>query len=361
MASMKNLPVLQRARILALLLLGIVPALHSQKLVTFDVPGSSYTHPTAINLIGQITGYYSDSSGYHGFVRQPGGSLTSFDVPLNPGGFPPNAIPMDINAEGQIAGFYAFEIQYHGFLRQPDGTIVQFTSSTLPSSTLQAKVSVAYDLPTCGGEDWWLPFAINDLGQITGSGPGDSPGGSGFVRAVDGTLTYFDVPPQFGVYGSTCPHDINVWGQVIGYYVDGGYGGIKRGFLRQPDGSIVRLDQGDFQVTPIGINFFGQITGVLSNSTGSHAFIRQLNGAMTFFDGPGGALPAAINALGEVTGICGGSDGLAHGFLREPNGQIITFVVPKSQGTFPQSINFFGKITGYYFDGTTFHGFVRDR
>ena len=40
-------------------------------MTTIDVPGSTATEPISINDNGLIAGFYSDSTGQHGFVRQP--------------------------------------------------------------------------------------------------------------------------------------------------------------------------------------------------------------------------------------------------------------------------------------------------
>jgi len=336
--------------------LAVAPPVFSQKIVTFDYPNSSDTHPTALNFKGEITGYYLASSEYHGFVRRPNGSFTSFDVPLPPGGFPPNAIPMDINDFGQITGLFAFEVQFHSFLRQPDGTIVQFEPPLSAQSRLTPQLQFSsFDKPLCGGEDQWLAVAINDAGQITGSGPVSTAVASGFTRARDGSIKAFDTaPPSPGQ--RTCPQAINVWGQVVGY------DSTLNAFLRQRDGSITQFAlPAASETVPTAINFFGEVTGFYEDSTGFHGFIRRSNGVTISFDPSGSANtePTAMNDLGEITGFYSGMDGIAHSFLRKPNGTIITFDVRNSQGTYARSINLLGVITGDYFDGTSHHGFIR--
>ena len=58
----------------------------------------------SIDQAGDITGSYYDAAGYlHGFVRNPYGTLTSFD--------PPKSIqtsPTSINDGGAIAGYYFY-------------------------------------------------------------------------------------------------------------------------------------------------------------------------------------------------------------------------------------------------------------
>jgi hypothetical protein len=49
---------------------------------TFDVPGAvaGSTYAEGINNTGQVTGYYSDAGGSHGFV-DTNGAFTTIDVP----------------------------------------------------------------------------------------------------------------------------------------------------------------------------------------------------------------------------------------------------------------------------------------
>jgi hypothetical protein len=347
--------------LVALVVAGTAPALLSQHVVTFDLPASSYTHPTSINFRGEITGYYLASNGdIQGFVRHANGSLKSFIVPQPPGGFAPNAIPMEINDWGQITGFYQFEVQLHGFVRQPNGTIVQFLPPPASQAQVRANVqTLLYDKPMCGGEDHTVPLAINDLGQIAGSTPGLEANASGFLRTSGGAVDTFDVAPP-SPFRFTCPQAINLWGQVTGYYTDSN--GAWTAFLRRANGGIISFGHpGAVETVPTAINLFAQVTGFYQDSIGFHGFTRLPNGTLLSFD-PAGSIntqPTAINDLGEISGFYSKLDGIAHSFLREANGRIVTFDVPNSQGTYARSLNLLGTVTGEYFDGNTYHGFVR--
>ena len=51
------------------------------KIIKFDASGSVDTEPYGINAKGWITGSYLDvNEKWHGFLRAPGGTITSFDV-----------------------------------------------------------------------------------------------------------------------------------------------------------------------------------------------------------------------------------------------------------------------------------------
>lgn len=82
--------------------------------------------------------------------------------------------------------------------------------------------------------------------------------------------------------------------------------------------------------------------------------------------GPGqGTTPEGISPLGIVYGYYIDSNGVAHGFLRNWNGNFTTFDDPEagtasSQGTFAFSLSPEGEMAGYYIDANNvLHGYAR--
>ena len=79
----------------------------------------SAPHQLSINQAGNITGSYVDAEGaQHGFVRNPYGTITSFDPPR--GG---KTTATSINDSGVIAGSYYYDWNNQiaqGFLRLPE-------------------------------------------------------------------------------------------------------------------------------------------------------------------------------------------------------------------------------------------------
>jgi hypothetical protein len=127
----------------------------------------------------------------------------------------------------------------------------------------------------------------------------------------------------------------------------------------------------------IGINPLGVIAGYYTDSNGvSHGFLRSPDGNVTPFDPPGaegltgsgqGTVVYGLNPLGAVAGFYLDANSLNHSFVRAPNGDIITFddpeagsVVGSYQGTIAYDINVWGVIAGFYRDANDVsHGFVR--
>ena len=99
---------------------------------------------------------------------------------------------------------------------------------------------------------------------------------------------------------------------------------------------------------------------------------------MLTFDAPGadmtagaynGTSPESINFFGSITGYVIDEKHVVHGWVREDDGKITTFDAPGADltpgaynGTIPFSNNAEGAITGYYTDANgAAHGFVRCR
>jgi hypothetical protein len=184
-----------------------------RSVISFDVPGARDTFPQAINSSGEIVGVYGgfDLFFRHAFLRQPDGTISTFDVA--------NSVQTyvtghgAINSAGEITGYYyptLINPMPHGFLRQADGEIVTFD---VPGSTQTS------------------PSAINNRGQITGLYIDDvfHLGGRGFLRDADGTIMVFDAPGATTIY--TIPRDINAAGEIVGIFADSkGF----HGFIRHP-------------------------------------------------------------------------------------------------------------------------------
>jgi hypothetical protein len=126
------------------LLLGHPSGAFSQEgaFTTFDVPGASYAFPLSMNEEGDITGNFFGAGGYHGFVRDRHGIVTTFDAP---GAVPAiGTFPNSINEEGAVVGsFYTervngtFYFPSHAFVRDKQGTITTVAGPAAPPAPLQ--------------------------------------------------------------------------------------------------------------------------------------------------------------------------------------------------------------------------------
>ena len=101
----------------------------------------------------------------------------------------------------------------------------------------------------------------------------------------------------------------------------------------------------------------------------AHGFLRIPNGDITTFDPSGsqGTYPNNVNNWGVTAGTYYDANFVRHGFLRNPFGKITTFDVPgsftdaSSIGVWNAFVNDLGVVAGSYYDANTFveYGYVR--
>ena len=89
---------------------------------------------------------------------------------------------------------------------------------------------------------------------------------------------------------------------------------------------------------------------------------RILNYSFQAFDPPGSinTFALATNNRGQIVGYFSDAAGATHGFLRQPDGSLVTLDAPSAVATFAAGINDQGTIVGQWLDaGGAAHGFTR--
>jgi hypothetical protein len=365
---------------LALGLALVASAQQRPRFITFDPSGSQGTYPSGISDVGVITGdYYDSNSVSHGFVRTPDGEIKTLDAPGagSTPGLGLGTFPSSITSAGAITGYYTDANNVaHGFLRDPRGDFTEFDVTGAGTGSGQG---------TFAGN-------INEIGEIAGEYLDSDNVYHGFLRTPGGNIVTFNVTgagtgASQGTY-TAFTDGINLLGATAGESEDAN--NVYHGFVRTPFGSIITFDAPGAGTGPgpagcvycpgtqsSGINLFGVIVGeLLDNNTVWHGYVRTPGGFITTFEAPGaGSTPGSfqgtvaenINAGGAVTGYVTDGDYFDHGFVRSANGQITVFDAPGASplggefyGTVPYCNNDEGAITGYYNDATGFaHGFLR--
>ena len=256
-----------------------------------DPLGTEGTYAIGINGVGQIAGYYYDSSAKaHGFLYS-GGTYTTLNDPLGIKG----TQAYGINDAGQIVGEYNDSGgAAHGFLYS-GGTYITLNDPLATNGT--------------------IAYGINDAGQIAGYYYDSSGTAHGFLYS-GGTYTTLNDP--LGTNG-TVAYGINDAGQIVGYYVDSGM--TPHGFLYS-EGIYTNFDDplSTKGTRASGINDAGQIAGDYIGSSG-HGFIDS-GGTYTTLDDPlgtKGTLAFGINDGGQIAGYYLDSSVTAHGFLATPS------------------------------------------
>ena len=313
--------------------------------------------------------------GVSAIAQQP--TITTIDAPHAGavGGYGTEAIA--ICPAGQIAGLYAdYSNIMHAYVRTTDGKITTFDGPGVPSFGLGAL------FPTVGTSPGTYAVSSDACGMVTGYFVDSRGVAHGYLRAVDGTLTIFDVPGAgTGSGQGTFAGSMSLSGDLIaGYYSDST--GMNHGFVRAADGTITKFDVPGAATGPgLGtttywaqcINPAGAITGSYMDQNGAvHGFVRAADGTIAKFDAPGagtgsgqGTYVWAINPAGTVAGASQDNNNVYHGLLRTADGKITLFDIPgagtaNGQGTQVEGIDPAGVATGYYTDANNVsHGYVR--
>jgi hypothetical protein len=133
------------------------------------------------------------------------------------------------------------------------------------------------------------------------------------------------------------------------------------------------------EINTFALNDFGNVTGYYLDKDGvAHGFVSYppyTKTTLTTFDAPGarssdrnslcpgeGTYPESINLFGVITGTYYDAEGVGHGFVSYPPYTRTTFTSFDAAGsidTLPSSINLEGVVVGYFSDASGVnHGFV---
>jgi len=250
---------------------------------------------SAINDVGQIVGYYSDSSGAtHGFFYS-GGTYITIDDPSGTNG----TFPYGINDAGDIIGQYidsSHNVQTFGFYPSFPGNIITgYVGFGLFNSPTQL-------------------FGISDAGFLGEYGDVNN---TPHAVLYNGNYTLLNDP--FGVNG-TFARGVNNTGQCVGYYVDSNH--TAHGFLYR-GGTYITIDDpsGTNGTFAYGINDLGQIVGTyIDSSNKPHGFLYSGGTYITIDDpsGTNGTIALGINDWGQIVGQYTDANATTHGFLATP-------------------------------------------
>ena len=243
---------------------------------SFKVPGSIRTFAHSINILRQISGYYDDASGSHGYFRDSQGSFTTFDLP---GGV--DTFAYGLNDLGQITGSY----------NDPDDNSFGFITDLKGHQTI-------FQVPGSVGTE---PSGIDNTGDVVGEyltfDPTIGYRFHGFLRDPLGSFLTVDVPGARNTY----PSDINTSGDIAGTFdVLVGTTRVRHGYIitsgQEPliDRLITFDVPGSIMTSAFGIDDVGNVFGAYRTPDEiTHGFIRSRSGAFSFIDVPGATLAVA--------------------------------------------------------------------
>ena len=307
----------QMLAVLAASLLGPVTAHADYTFAQIDYPDVPNTLVFGINNRGEVVGHGSSDVQVPFVYRWRRVDFT--DVP-----------PVSSTASGDMVTFLSGINDSHvivgsvtsqdgsvrlGFVRSTDGTYSTFSHPDADGQT-QAR-------------------AVNDNGLV--SGFRDAADGStvGFIYDT-ATATFVDIVPSL----STIAHGINSAGEVVGSanfdadVVCPGAPAGKYGWLRFVDGSVTFFQVNGQPTQARGINDAHGIAGSISDAdtatergfvvelTGSEPCVSLTIPARRFLEFPGydSTLPEGISNSGAVVGmVFNNDDGVTHGFIATRN------------------------------------------
>ncbi len=326
-----------------------------------EYPGATKTYATFVNDVGNVVGSYVDAEGiYHVYVRGPGGSFATLDIPVGsdpeyfflqginnaliavgrakaegdvPRTYAGNAIGLqelkfpgsvstegwNVNQDGSIVGHYdAADGRRHGFIARPKAGTPQARPGVVPPALNYTFESI--DVP---GVDFLAVTASSDFEDYAGNmRRPDSEKDVGFTL-IKGVFTTYDFLDSQGTYFYALGND----GTAAGHYQDsdGLYHGVilENGKLRQYDfpGAVETFIYGYSDAT-------GRLTGSFIDASG----VRRGFSGDLIIEYPGASATYAdfVNWSGNIVGSYVDTEGIYHAYTRSPVGRFLSMDLPNA-------------------------------
>jgi probable HAF family extracellular repeat protein len=252
------------------------------------------------------------------------------------------------------AGFTA------GFTITPTGEIGGYTCiDGLCQGFFQEAREEAVLVPAPEATDSFITGIARGGGLLSGQYTDAAGTAHGYLWIRNGQDTFLTVDPEGSVHTEVA--DMNPAGDLAGNYQDAG--GVSHGFV-QMRGVITPFDvPGAVSTAAYGINPQGDLVGTFFDGQAYHAYLLAggVGGVLTVFHIPGAVAANAfgINAVGQVVGGYTLADGTTHGYVRNPDGEVVTVEPPGAVFSVAFAINPAGQITGLYCDeALACHAFI---
>jgi len=196
-------------------------------------------------------------------------------------------------------------------------------------------------------------WGINNRGDIVGRYRGADMIRHGFIRR-NGAFTTIDYPATTHTYAT----GINDWGQVVGYGFNldaNGNSTVWKAYLWCNGQFTELMPPGAVDSNAFDINDLGYISGTYDygDLNTVYGFVRDPNGNYLTYEVPG-SYPGStyadgLNLLGQVVGEYADADQVGHGFVRNPNGKFTTIDFSADTGSGLDSINVWDVMVGMYY------------
>ena len=320
-----------------------------------EFPGATETYADFVSSLGNVVGSYVDAEGtYHAYLRGPGGSFATLDIPEIPNqeyfflhgindalvavgrgksvdGIPltfvgnpvslqefrfPGAVSTEgwnINQDSSVVGHYiSADGRRHGFIARP----AQETAVRPPPDLNYTFESI--DVP---GVDFLAVTASSDFGDYAGNTrSADGEKIVGFTL-IDGVFTTHDFPGSQNTYFYAFGNN----GEAAGHYEDsdGLFHGVvlENGELRKYDfpGAVETEIYGYSDATGALTGSFIDVSGIRRGFSGN-TIVEYLGAPETYAD--------FVSWTGHIVGSYVDADGIYHAYMRSSVGRFLSIDLP---------------------------------
>jgi uncharacterized membrane protein len=236
------------------------------------------------------------------------------------------------------------------------GFVLLFASVLGNAQTATCTNWTYFAMPSPGGAIPVNPSGINRWGTVVGTAQNTTTV-FGFIRYSNGTFKTYLEPNTIETHLTRR----NAQGVTIGWaYTAQGI----QGLVLSGSSAARVVYPGPEDTVLLGINYWGTIVGIHSNSTFYFPYdgFKLKNGVFTTLHYPGSLStnPTSINDKGVIAGWYQNSGYHKYYGFTLTNGVYTTLAHPKAvYGTFLEDINSSGVIVGNYRDGSfAYHGFI---
>ena len=326
-----------------------------------EFPGATETYADFVSTIGNVVGSYVDAEGtYHAYLRGPGGSFATLDLPLegeldyfflhginsaliavgrvkavgdvprtyagNPVVLQELKVPGSVSTEGwnvnqdnSIVGHYdSADGRRHGFIARPKAGTPQSRPGVVSPDLSYTFESI--DVP---GVDFLAVTASSDFQDYAGNmrGP-DGEKDVGFTL-IDGVFTTYDFPGSQGTYFYALGNN----GVAAGHYK--GSDGLFHGVILE-NGELRQYDFPDAVETEI--YGYSDSTGALTGSFVDTSGVRRGFSGDTIVEYPGTPETYAdfVSWTGHIVGSYVDADGVYHAYMRSSVGRFLSIDLPNA-------------------------------
>ena len=326
-----------------------------------EFPGASETYADFVSTIDNVVGSYVDAEGtYHAYLRGPGGSFATLDLPLegaldyfflhgindaliavgraktvgdvprtyagNPVALQELKVPGSVSTEGwnvnqdnSIVGHYdAEDGRRHGFIARPKEGTPQSRPGVVPPDLNYTFESI--DVP---GVEFLAVTASSDFFDYAGNMRGPDGEKDVAFTLIDGVFKTYDFPGSQGTYFYALGND----GTAAGHYKDSD--GLYHGVILE-NGELRQYDFPDAVETEI--YGYSDSTGALTGSFVDTSGVRRGFSGDTIVEYPGTPETYAdfVSWTGHIVGSYVDADGVYHAYMRSSVGRFLSIDLPNA-------------------------------